>query len=190
MKLPCRAVPAVIAACALQWTTGGAASAAHNHRRQALIAPPQTAPACSDGATIKNMWLVERLNVTYTGDERVQPGNASWTITNTLTNTTERLRCALRANYLCEFNGTLGNSSLHIWLQINLDVASFTLNQSLPCGSEAGTGSAYAVGTAQLYLICEDKTIVEGRSCYSNDDGSGELDRKHVQDGENEELEI
>jgi hypothetical protein len=84
--------------------------------------------------------MVERLNVTYTRDELVTPGNASWTITNTLTNTTQQLRCNLRANYACEFKETPADAGLHIWLQINLDVASFYLNQSLSCATQASSG--------------------------------------------------
>lgn len=79
--------------------------------------------------------------MTYTADELVRPGNASFTISNKLTNTTERLHCALRANYICEIKSSEGDNSFGIWLQINLDVATFTLNQSLPCGD--GPGSKY-----------------------------------------------
>src|SRR5687767_6243269 len=66
------------------------------------VAVRQPSVACSDGATIEGLWLVDQLNVRYTQDELVQPGNATWRITNTLTNTTERLRCPLRSNYRCE----------------------------------------------------------------------------------------
>ncbi|KAK4031592.1 hypothetical protein C8A01DRAFT_51380 [Parachaetomium inaequale] len=138
----------------------------------ASTAVRETTPTCSDGATIENLWLVEQLNVTHTTDELVQPGSASWTLTNTLTNTTERLNCTLRANYICEMNGTPGDDSFHIWLQINLNLATFTLNQSLPCGSEAAPGSAYAIGTAEVYLVCGAGNI----SCYGDDDGGGSAD--------------
>lgn len=47
---------------------------------EALTEIRQSPPICSDGAIIKNLWLVEQLNVTYTSDELVKPGNASWTI--------------------------------------------------------------------------------------------------------------
>lgn len=101
-----------------------------------LSEPRQSAtPDCSDGSTIKNLWLVERLNVTYSRDELVVPGNASFTVTNTLANTTERITCNLRANYRCELKGTPGDASLYIWLQINLDVASLSLNQTVSCAS-------------------------------------------------------
>jgi hypothetical protein len=109
----------------------------------ALVERRQTTAACSDGSTIKSLWQITELNVTYTGNELVRPGNASFTITNNLTNTTERVRCTLRANYLCEVSGTLGNDSLHLWLQINLDVATFTLNQSVACSNEGSTQYVY-----------------------------------------------
>jgi hypothetical protein len=79
--------------------------------------------------------------VAYTDNELVRPGNASWTITNNMTKASKRIDCALRANYICELESTLGDESLHLWLQINLDVATFTINQSLACGSETASGS-------------------------------------------------
>jgi hypothetical protein len=119
----------------------------------------QASPSCSDGETIKNLWLVEQLNVTYTSDERVKPGNASFTLTNTLAHTTERIGCSLRANYICELHGTPGDASLYIWLQINLDVARFTLNQSVPCGTGP---SKYGI----LSLLPRDGvTVSEWRCC-------------------------
>ncbi|KAH6848421.1 hypothetical protein B0I37DRAFT_377579 [Chaetomium sp. MPI-CAGE-AT-0009] len=129
------------------------------------------APACSDGATIEDLWLIKQVNVTHTKDELVQPGSASWTVTNTFTNITERLTCTLRANYICEINGTPEEDSFHIWLQINLNVAAFTFNQSLPCGSETASETAYAIGMAELYLICGEGNI----SCYE-EDGGGSAD--------------
>lgn len=110
----------------------------------------QPSPTCSDGATIEGLWLVDQLNVTYTEDELVQPGNATWRITNTLTNTTERLRCPLRSNYRCEINGSPEDDSLRIWLQINIDLATFSINQSLPCGNEGPPRYVYTPAHPQL----------------------------------------
>jgi hypothetical protein len=101
---------------------------------------PLASPVCSEGTIIRDLWLVRQLNVSYTDDELVRPGNASWIITNTMKNTTEQLTCPLRSNYVCEMNGTPQDPSLDIWLQINLDSASFTLNESLSCESTAGPG--------------------------------------------------
>ena len=100
--------------------------------------PQQSAPACVEGATIENLWRVQQLNVNYTDDERVRRGNATFTITNNLTNITESIRCSLRANYVCEVYGTPAQETLQIWLQINLGVARFTLNQTVDCSSEQG----------------------------------------------------
>jgi hypothetical protein len=133
MMLISHLIKAVAAAGALQYLVPVSARSATYRDTRASIASRHSAPACADGTTIENLWLVERLNVTYTSDELVHPGNASWSITNTLTNTTERINCTLRANYICELNGTPGDASFHIWLQINLDTATFTLNQTLPC---------------------------------------------------------
>ena len=99
----------------------------------ALLAIRQPQPVCSDGATIEKLWLVEQLNVTYTENELVRHGNASWTLTNNLAKTTEHISCTLRANYICELNGTPADAALHIWVQINLDVAMFSINQTIPC---------------------------------------------------------
>ncbi|KAK3304959.1 uncharacterized protein B0T15DRAFT_256332 [Chaetomium strumarium] len=173
MKLISYLIKALAAAGALQYLVPVSARCAIYRDTRASIAPRQSPSACSDGTTIENLWLVERLNVTYTSDELVRPGNASWTVTNTLTNTTERISCTLRANYICELNGTPGDASFHIWLQINLDVATFTLNQTLPCGDRPPVRSAYALGTAELYLICPSRHADEDFSCYSDDDGTG-----------------
>lgn len=127
---------ALLSAASL-WPVVSAAVAARDAR--GLTAIRQAGPACTEGSIIKNLWFVEKLNVTYTRDELVKPGNASWAITNTLTNTTQQLRCNLRANYACEFKGTPGDAGLYIWLQINLDVAAFYLNQSVSCATGASS---------------------------------------------------
>lgn len=132
---------------------------------QTSVAAEDGAPTCSDGATIEGLWLVEKMNVTHTEDLLAEPGSASWTVTNTLTNMAERLTCSLRANYICEINGTPEDDSFHIWLQINLNVASFTFNQTLPCGSE--TASAYAphnhLDVLQFYLLMTTDFVLELR---------------------------
>ena len=96
----------------------------------------QLPTVCSEGDTIKNLWRVEHLNVTYTTDELVRPGNASFSITTGTE--TQKLFCTLRANYVCEMKETPGDPGLYIWLQINVGVASFSLDQSLSCGTAPG----------------------------------------------------
>ncbi len=162
----------------------------------------QLPTVCSEGDTIKNLWRVEHLNVTYTTDELVGRSNASFTITSL--GTTQRLVCTLRANYVCEMKETLGYPGLYIWLQINVGVASFSLDQSLSCGTVPGyvscvphlriscivqlyhdhavaddsmphpNRSAHAIGTALLYLTCP--RIEEDSSCYSDDNDDGFAD--------------
>ncbi|KAL1841796.1 hypothetical protein VTJ49DRAFT_6549 [Mycothermus thermophilus] len=130
----------------------------------------QATPVCTDGGTIENLWLVEELQVAYTHDERVRPGTASWRITNTVSGAVEELSCNLRANYICELAGTPTDPSLQVWLQINLDVARITINQSLPC--EDAIGPAFAIGTAELFVVCDENATEEDLTCQS-DEASG-----------------
>lgn len=95
------------------------------------VAPRQQILDCSNKTPIQGLWELTHVNVTH--DQPEQPGTASWSVLNTLTNTTEDLNCTLRANYICELDGTPEDDSFHIWLQINLNVAAFTLNQTLAC---------------------------------------------------------
>ena len=139
---PRQIVGAAFSIGALYANLVNAAPAGHQHG-VAPVSSRQSFPVCTDGSIIKNMWLVDQLNVAYTSDELVRPGNASFAITNNLTNTTETIRCSLRANYVCEVHGTPGYDSLQIWLQINLDVARFTLNQSLVCSNAPDSGYVF-----------------------------------------------
>jgi hypothetical protein len=82
-----------------------------------------------------NLWSVYGLNVTYTADETIKHGSATFTLMNTYTNHTECLNCSLRFNSICEFHGTPGDKGLQIWLQLNLELAYVTINQSMPCPS-------------------------------------------------------
>ncbi|KAK4245101.1 hypothetical protein C7999DRAFT_16677 [Corynascus novoguineensis] len=127
----------------------------------------QISSVCEHGAIVPDLWLVDGLNVKYTNDEQAQPGNASWTLTNTLTNVTEHINCPLRLNYICDMNGTPKDSGLHIWLQINLNIAALSFNQTLPCGNETTAMSAYAIGNANVRLVCEE----ENTSCSGSGDG-------------------
>ncbi|KAK4198086.1 hypothetical protein QBC40DRAFT_230639 [Triangularia verruculosa] len=106
------------------------------------------------GDSQPGLWVVENLVVEYTGDEVLQRGNATFTLTNTDTETTETLRCSLRANYICEFYGIPSDANLDIWLQLNLNVASFTLNKTLPGCLGPEWGDAWIVGQTELYLEC------------------------------------
>ncbi|KAK4667683.1 hypothetical protein QC763_310662 [Podospora pseudopauciseta] len=106
------------------------------------------------GDSEPGLWVVENLEVEYTGDEVLQRGNATFTLTNTNTEVTDTLRCSLRANYICEFYGIPSDPNLDIWLQLNLNVASFTLNKTLPDCLGPEWGDAWIVGQTELYLEC------------------------------------
>ncbi|KAK0736534.1 hypothetical protein B0T21DRAFT_332998 [Apiosordaria backusii] len=106
------------------------------------------------GDSQPGLWVVENLEVEYTGDEVLQRGNATFTLTNTNTEVTETLRCSLRANYICEFYGTPSDPNLDIWVQLNLNVATFTLNKTLPGCLGPEWGDAWIVGQTELYLEC------------------------------------
>jgi hypothetical protein len=117
---------AALVALTTQHAAAGAATPLRKSVRKAL-------PCFPDGNVIENLWLVDALTVAYTNDERVQPSIASWRVTNTISGTVEELSCNLRANYICELSGTASDPTLQVWLQVNLDQAWVTVNQSLPC---------------------------------------------------------
>jgi len=94
-------------------------------------APPDL---CSDNSTVQGLWSVKELTVTYVPDLTKGSGTGAFTLTNTRTNFSEKLKCTLRANYLCDYQGTPGDPGLSIWLQLNLDIAYITINQSWSCG--------------------------------------------------------
>lgn len=94
-------------------------------------APPDI---CSGNATVQDLWSIKGLTVTYVPDLTKGSGTGAFTLTNTRTNYSEALKCNLRANYLCDYQGTPGDPGLSIWLQLNLDIAYITINQSWACG--------------------------------------------------------
>ncbi len=69
-------------------------------------------------------WHVDAINVTYS------PGSASLVLSNSLTNKTEALTCPLTFNSVCQIMGTPNDETLQVVLQVNIDVATMTLNQS------------------------------------------------------------
>jgi len=110
-----------------------------NLRHPDGIPKRQAAPLCSAREKIPSLWAVDHLEINYTDDETVRPGNASFRLTDNLTGggAKEELSCALRSNYVCEFKGTGLDKELGIWVQLNLGVASFTLTKGLE-GCEGG----------------------------------------------------
>lgn len=130
----------------------------------------QTGQRCIAEDQIKTLWVVDKLNVHYTGDETVRPGNATFTLTHADKKVTEDIKCSLRANYVCEIYGTPADAQLHIWLQLNLNVGTFTLNRTLSdCLGEGK--NAYILGTAEMYLECPQQYIDEDEGMVCEDDG-------------------
>ncbi|KAK4224372.1 hypothetical protein QBC38DRAFT_446491 [Podospora fimiseda] len=125
---------------------------------------------CTAENTIPSAWVIDKLSVNYTDDETIRPGKASFTLTDNQRKTTENLRCDLRANYVCEFKGTPGDKDLGIWVQLNLGIASFTLNRTL-VGCGEGGRNAYLIGQTELYLECKGEYIEEGEGLHCVDDG-------------------
>lgn len=121
----------------------------------------QTQPdVCVDGAKIPNLWSVRDLLVIYSADDGQTPSNATFTISNTRTNTTETLHCNLRANYQCSFAGTPKDKTTNVWFQLNLR-AYFSFSQTQSCDGV----TAEVQGMAEMELHCKGDSLVEGMSC-------------------------
>ncbi|KAK4167492.1 hypothetical protein QBC43DRAFT_177225, partial [Cladorrhinum sp. PSN259] len=119
--------------------------------------------------TIPSLWVIDKLSVEYTEDETIRRGNASFTLTDNQRKTAENLRCELRSNYVCEFQGTPEDRDLNIWVQLNSGMARFTLNRTLVGCAENGSRNAYLIGQTELYLECDGEEL-EGLHC--RDDGT------------------
>ncbi|KAK3990399.1 hypothetical protein QBC44DRAFT_239031 [Cladorrhinum sp. PSN332] len=136
------------------------------------VSSRQVDPGCTSEDTIPSLWVIDKLSVDYTDDETVRRGNATFTLTDNQKGTKENLRCELRANYVCDFQGTPGDKDLGIWLQLNLGVATFTLNKTLVGCAEGGSDrNAYVLGQTELYLECDGEYIEPGEGLYCVDDG-------------------
>jgi hypothetical protein len=77
-------------------------------------------------------WTISNLTATF-GAEVQTGGRCTWAFTDKLTNKTDTLTCSLRANSRCEVVGTPSNPSAHIYLQIAIDMAYWTVNQTWSC---------------------------------------------------------
>jgi len=87
-------------------------------------------------------WTVDTIDVTYS-NETYTPGTASFVLSNTLTNSSESLTCPLTFNTLCQILGTPGDETLQVLLQVNIDVAFMTLNQSWTCHDQTTQITTY-----------------------------------------------
>ena len=97
-------------------------------------------------------WHVDAINVTYS-DDTYSPGSASFVLSNSLTNKTEALTCPLTFNSICQIMGTPNDETLQVVLQVNIDVATMSLNQSWTCHDQLNQ-SVTCVFAASLYLDC------------------------------------
>jgi len=127
----------------------------------------QGAAVCSEGTNIPNLWSFQSLVVDYTEDETVRQGNASFSITNTLTSRTDNLRCSLIFNSLCEVFGTPSDKDLHIWVQVNWGAAAITIAQPWKCDNIDAKDTS-VIGMTEVELLCPETTLEEGRSCRSD----------------------
>ncbi|KAK0705700.1 hypothetical protein B0H67DRAFT_687817 [Lasiosphaeris hirsuta] len=143
-----------------------------------LLSPTSAIPspraACVAGQTLPGLWTIGSMTIAYTPDELARSGNATFTLTSSLTSpaTTETVRCALRFNSLCELAGTPADPDLHLWLQVNLQVASVTVNHPWACDGVAA-GASYVAGTADVVLECPEESLDDGLVCVG---GGGRVD--------------
>ncbi len=114
--------------------------------------------ACTNEAVIPDLWSVRDLQVSYGftsstpsstpgGNATVTriPSTASFTLTNTQTNTTDALKCNLRSNFMCVIAGTPGDSNVHVWLQLNLHAYFTIAHLQVGCEGNVNTGRAVSV---------------------------------------------
>jgi hypothetical protein len=94
-------------------------------------------------------WTVEGINVTYS-NETYTPGTASFVLSNSVTNKTESLTCPLTFNSLCQILGTPNDETLQVLLQVNIDAAYMTLNQSWVCHDRLNQSVTYVFSSSAL----------------------------------------
>jgi hypothetical protein len=107
-------------------------------------------------------WAVDAINVTYS-DDTDTPGNAAFVLSNSLTNNTEALTCPLTFNTLCQILGTFNDETLQILLQVNIDVAFITLNQSWTCHDQLNQSITYVIS---LLSGLDDTAILTSGKFY------------------------
>jgi hypothetical protein len=129
----------------------------------AAVLPRQTpTPLCTLGAKIPKLYTFSDLHIDYAATG-AGSSNASFTITNTQTNTTEALSCPLRISYQCQFNGTPKNPTLTVWLQLNL-AAYFSFLDTKECDGK----TASITGQAEMPFTCPDTPIEQGQACVGD----------------------
>ncbi|KAK0649756.1 hypothetical protein B0T16DRAFT_410665 [Cercophora newfieldiana] len=145
-----------------QTATGAALVQVHPHA--VLPARQSAAPACTAGTSIPKLYTFGDLRVTYPASDNIlgAQSTASFTITNTKTNTSEALACNLRGSYTCQFNGTPKNPKLEVWLQLNL-FALFSFRDATPCD-----GNLSITGGAEMPFTCPNTPIELGQTCVGD----------------------
>ena len=84
-------------------------------------------------------WTISGLEVHYSDDSPVIPGNTTFSLTSSLSNTTEEITCPVPFNYACRLNGTPKNKDLNLQIQFGPDMALAFLNQTFVCADTPGT---------------------------------------------------
>jgi len=112
-------------------------------------------------------WTISGLQIHYSDDSFV-PGNVTFSLTSSLTNTTEDIKCEVPFNYACRMNGTPKNKDLNLQLQFVPDTALAILNQTWVCADTPGqpTTPEWVIGTADITLTCPDPPF-ENMTCSS-----------------------
>ncbi|KAK0706247.1 hypothetical protein B0T26DRAFT_679957 [Lasiosphaeria miniovina] len=113
-------------------------------------------------------WTLESLRVTYS-DDTYTPGTAQLNITSSATNRTEAVSCDLQFNSLCQIFGTAADAALQIYLQVNLDAAVISFNESWTgCSPNGQPGvpvlPSFAVGSSEFEVVCPAQ-IEDTMSC-------------------------
>lgn len=88
----------------------------------------KAADNCTDFPT----WTIKNFE-TSTSDSVGNSGKASFTLINSLTNTSDDLTCVLVANYRCEIAGTPSDKNLSIIIAIRSAALTVSLDQTLDC---------------------------------------------------------
>lgn len=101
-----------------------------------LSALAQTTPADDCSKLPVPSWTISNLKI-QSRDTVGNTGTAAFTLTYGLTGKSDALNCSLVANYRCEIDGPPGNKNLKVNLQVQNDVAYFSLSEQLSCDNSS-----------------------------------------------------